>query len=208
MGTLPKEPFKLHGGCFCKAITYTISVPSLESRPLINRPLKDLIGPQNEVNERLPWIALDHCNTCRRISAAIVQAYLIIPLSWTQFTLLPRSVDPMAVPANAPHIEPTINEYLVPQKELLESTHVRHFSSSEGVHRTFCGNCGTQLSYYCSDVYEGCMRWGGHFDVFVGTLEKESVEMEGFYANRQGWTEFGIPWVKKLINEGVERFGI
>src|ERR1700712_366835 len=118
MGTLPKEPFTLKGGCFCKAITYTLSVPALESRPLIDRPLASLIGPQNEVNERLPWIALDHCNSCRRVSSAIVQSYVIVPLSWAQFSLLPRSVDPMTAPKDTPRVKPTIEEFLVPGKEL------------------------------------------------------------------------------------------
>jgi hypothetical protein len=96
--------------------------------------------------------------------------------------------------------------YLIGDKELQEKTHLRHFSSSKGVQRTFCGNCGTHLTYYFSEYEEDAPNWGNHFDIAVGTLEKESVEMEGFRISKQGWVDDGIPWVKKLVGEGVKGF--
>ena len=99
-------------------------------------------------------------------------------------------------------------EYLRPSKELEETTYVKAFQSSEYVHRTFCGRCGTHLTVFCSDVDDEMAReenWGPHFDVPVGTFEKESVEMPGMRPGRQGWWEDGIGWVKEMIGEG-ERF--
>lgn len=43
---------------------------------------------------------------------------------------------------------------------------------------------------------------GSFFDVAVGTLDKESLEMEGFAPSMQVWDKDGISWVVKLINEG------
>jgi hypothetical protein len=62
------------------------------------------------------------------------------------------------------------------------------------------------LTYYCTDFANNAPEWGERFDISVGTLEKQSVEIEGFRVSKQGWTEDGIPWVKKLINEGVKGF--
>ena len=44
--------------------------------------------------------------------------------------------------------------------------------------------------------------WGLIVDVAAGTLDKESVEMEGFKPSYKAWLEDGIPWVMKLLEEG------
>lgn len=39
-------------------------------------------------------------------------------------------------------------------------------------------------------------------DIAVGTLDKESLEMEGFGPSIQFWHDDGVPWVVKLMKEG------
>lgn len=199
MASLPVTPFVLHGGCFCKAITYTISVPSLGSRPLIPNPPKRPFGPQNQTMESLPIITLDHCNSCRRIPGAIVDCWFVCPQPWATFSLLSRALPESRITSS------TTAEVLRPTKELEDATFVRGFESSEHAHRTFCGKCGTHLSFYYSGEDDDMAReenWGPHFDVAVGTFEKESVEMEGMRPGSQGWWDEGIGWVKDVLREG------
>src|ERR1700709_1690362 len=145
MAALPSTPFTLQGGCFCKAITYTVSVPDFDSRPIIEKAPVHPIGTQHEVTKRLPIISLDHCESCRRIAGTIIECWFICPSSWATFSLLPRLSDPQAASSsgNEGRIQAEIVPYLIGDKELQEKTHLRHFSSSKGVQRTFCGNCGT-----------------------------------------------------------------
>lgn len=44
--------------------------------------------------------------------------------------------------------------------------------------------------------------WGLIFDVALGTLDGESVVMEGLTPSYKAWIDEGIPWVKKLLEEG------
>jgi hypothetical protein len=90
----------------------------------------------------------------------------------------------------------------------LENTYVTVFQSSENTYRTFCGKCGTHLTFY----YEGDdddmaseEHWGPYFDVAVGTLERDSAEMEGLRPGRHSWWDEGLEWVKGLT--GVWREG-
>ncbi|KUJ16963.1 uncharacterized protein LY89DRAFT_684953 [Mollisia scopiformis] len=200
MATLPTAAFKLHGGCFCNAITYTISVPDLTSRPLNpSKPSKPL-GPRNEVNARLPCIALDHCTTCRRIPGSILQVWFICPQSWAEFSLQPRSHDTATTP-----IKISTSEFLLPDKDVQERTWVTGFQSSEFAHRTFCGRCGTHLSFFYTGLDQKLAEeanWGPYFDLVLGSLNKESLEVEGLWPDRQVWVGSGIEWVKQLVAEG------
>jgi len=76
---------------------------------------------------------------------------------------------------------------------------------NEHSNRTFCGRCGTHLTFhFTGEPREMSKRagWGRILDIPVGTLDKESVEMEGFKPSYQGWIDDGIPWVKRLLKEG------
>ncbi|KAH7310000.1 Mss4-like protein [Rhexocercosporidium sp. MPI-PUGE-AT-0058] len=202
MSTLPETAFELKGGCFCSAIRYTISVPELEARPKIGSNPKTEIFPPNKVTERLPMISLDHCTSCRRIAGSIVESWFICPQSWVQFTLQPRS-DPSFSPDEI--LKPTMMECLMPDKALQDKTYLTYFSSSETANRTFCGKCGTHLTFYYSGP-PGEMstrgKWGPYFDVASGTFDREYLEMEGFKPSRRVWADDGIEWVNKLLKEG------
>ena len=87
----------------------------------------------------------------------------------------------------------------------MECTYLRHFEGNKDSHRTFCGRCGTHLTFHFSGGQREMTKkagWGLIFDVAAGTLDKESIEMEGFKPSYKGWREDGIPWVVKLLEEG------
>jgi hypothetical protein len=214
MSSLPKTPFSVHGGCFCKAITYTISIPAFESRPLLDsdrHPPKHAFGAQTNVAARLPVISLDHCNSCRRISGAIIQAWFICPQRWATFSLLARNTSSDSNTSEERITPKTTAEVLRPSKELEEATYIKVFDSSEQAHRTFCGRCGTPLSFLYSGLGDEMSKeenWGPYFDIALGTLEKESAEIEGMRPGRQGWLDDGIGWVKQVFDEGGKSLGI
>jgi hypothetical protein len=58
------------------------------------------------------------------------------------------------------------------------------FASSPGVTRSFCGACGTPLTY------EGA-RWPGEVHVLVGTLERP----EDFAPTGNAFVEERLPWL-------------
>jgi hypothetical protein len=205
MPNLPKESFTLTGGCFCSAIRYTISVPSLEERPKIPSMPQREIHPPNEVTSHMPMISLDHCTSCRRSPGSIVECWFICPQSWITFSLLPRYTDNRTPSSPDEYIQPTTIGVLKGEEEVVEASWLRHFVKNEGCNRTFCGRCGTHLSFhYSGEPREMSKRagWPPIFDVPVGTLDKESVEMEGFRPSYKVWLDEGIPWVKRLLEEG------
>jgi hypothetical protein len=151
-------------------------------------------------------ISLDHCTSCRRIAGALVESWFICPQSWIAFTLQPRSlesptpkVDNKSAEDPEDVIKPATISFLKPDKKLTERTYLSYFASSEHSNRTFCGKCGTHLTFYYSAK---AANWGPFFDVAVGTLDRESLEMEGFGPSRQAWMSDGIGWVQRLLKDG------
>ena len=59
------------------------------------------------------------------------------------------------------------------------------FHSSPGVTRTFCGRCGTPLTY------EGA-RWPGETHVLIGTMDRP----QDFPPARDAFAEEKLPWVQ------------
>lgn len=90
------------------------------------------------------------------------------------------------------------------EEEVLEASYLGHYESSKDTHRTFCGRCGTHLTFHFAGEREVSKKagWGLIFDVSAGTLDRECLAMEGFKATRQSWLDEGIPWVKDLLKYG------
>lgn len=66
---------------------------------------------------------------------------------------------------------------------------IKHYESSEGIQRSFCGNCGSTLQFIYKDK--------PHFGLAVGTLDTEpSVE-----PTYQIWTSSKAPWWQ--LQEGL-----
>jgi hypothetical protein len=206
MTSLPSTPFDLHGSCFCKAITYTIHVPAITSRPLIPRVPERQIIPLNETTSRYPIISLDHCTSCRKISGAIVECWFNCQHYWVDFSLLLKSSSAMGESeSDEKRIQPATIEVLNPRESLMEQTYLRAIASSELVKRTFCSRCGTHLTFlFTGDEGEGKEIWGPTFNVAVGSLDRESLEMEGLMPVDHAFWADGISWVHKLVEGGVK----
>jgi hypothetical protein len=189
MSSIPADAFTLHGGCDCTAIRYTISVPTLPSRPIL--PGKDISGAEL----RPPQIFFDHCNKCRRVSGALVQAWFTCPQDWVEWSI---ATENPSIPAEEPARETFATKDVVHSK--LGSTLAVNYASSPEVTRSFCGRCGTNLLY----VFEGREKTDSipMIDLVLGSLDAESLEMEGVRPDRHFYWESGIGWVKNLVTEG------
>jgi hypothetical protein len=104
------------------------------------------------------------------------------------------------------YVEYTTAQVVKPSADVVKSTYLSHFMSSTDVHRSFCGRCGTSLTYYYSGPRPG-WTLERNFDVAVGTLDKASLEIEGLRPDRHGWWSDGINWVKTLLRDGDETGG-
>jgi hypothetical protein len=77
-------------------------------------------------------------------------------------------------------VTPTTLEVLTPSKELEDKTYLKGFTSSENSNRTFCGRCGTHFTFYWTGGDDDeAENWGPYCGIAMGTLERESIEMEG-----------------------------
>jgi hypothetical protein len=188
MSSIPEDAFTLHGGCDCSAIQYTISIPILSSRLIL--PGKDLSGAELQP----PEIFFDHCNKCRKVSGALVQAWFTCPQDWVEWSIVTENIPSSNGEARR---TPTTKD-LVQSKP--SATPVVNYASSPEVTRSFCGRCGTNLLY----VFEGREKTNHvpMVDLVLGSLDAESLEMEGVRPDRHFYWESGISWVKNLVAKG------
>ncbi len=188
MAFLPKEPLTLTGGCFCGACRYTVSVPALEDRPLHPTAKPTPTSATKSVETRVPVIDIDHCNNCRRTSGAIVQIWFICPTDWVKWELQTTSGDTHAFStAEAVGPEPKGG-----------STQLKRFQASDRATRSFCGKCGTNLTYYSHK------RYGPEavVDIAVGSMDQDSLELAK--PDRHGWWDSGTGWIQDLVTKGNE----
>lgn len=90
----------------------------------------------------------------------------------------------------------------VPNKDEPSSLPVTNYISSPGIRRSFCSKCGTNLAFV--DL-ERDMGGGGDVakvDIVLGSLDRESLEVEGVWPRRQEYWDSGVEWIKKLVTEG------
>jgi hypothetical protein len=191
MSPLPETPFILHGGCNCKALRYTVSIPALSSRSAIDPAMFNLPGKPLV----LPLFNIDHCNDCRRGSGSLVNFFMLAERSTIAFTCLLRDSEE--------HIQLSGQELLFPSPAS-NKTFVTHYKSSHNVSfdsdciRVFCGRCGTNFGL-------GQDPWkfpiAPTFSIQMGTLDRESLEMEGVRLERHFFCGVGLDWVVKLFSE-------
>lgn len=215
MAFLSKGPLTLNGGCFCSAIRYTISIPELEERPLAPGALPTPVSASTahwaakdsaahstgstsetkKLDTRFPFIDLDHCHSCRRACGSLLQCWFICPIDWIEFKLIPRKSSTSAEEEDKQlRIYPTLS-VVYPSKELQQSTYVSHYcgggESGKSSERTFCGRCGTGMSFYYSGDRGPDWTLGPVVDIALGTLDQESFETEGVRPERHGWWQDG-----------------
>lgn len=199
---LPDTPLTIHGGCNCRAIRYEVNIPAASERPW---------HPYSEETVHLPFLALCHCNDCRRASGALVLAGACMPTRFVRISLLPRS-------SSLPPLEKTRIElpdddaerHWVPATELFKPSRVfeppadsflTYYKPSQGVTRTFCARCGTNVTYSRHPMPEG---WPQMLDILMGTIDREDLEREELRPERHVWWDMGIGWIKELFGKGDE----
>ncbi|KAG8629504.1 hypothetical protein KVT40_003369 [Elsinoe batatas] len=191
MAFLPTSPVTLEGGCMCKAVRYTVKIPALKERPISAKAVTYHYGKKLDGLTRMPFVTIDHCESCRLSCGGLVQSWMIMPQPWVTFHLK----NPTQMSSSGR--EYSTKDVIMPSKEVLDSTTVRSYKSSEDVHRTFCGTCGSTLTY----GFDGneTSPYGPILDLTVGTLDRESLESDGFRVDRQGWWDDGICWIRDLF---------
>ncbi|MCJ1383236.1 hypothetical protein MMC17_006874 [Xylographa soralifera] len=197
---LPASSITINGGCNCRAIRYRIAIPSLPQRP---------IHPYSHGKAPLPTIVTDHCNDCRRATGSILPAWICTPLAFVSASALPRSAlsDPGA-PSHAASPEPNdaieASREWVPALDVFEparptESFVSCFRSSPGVTRTFCGRCGTHLTYMREPTPPG---WPDMLDVVLGSVDRDELAAEWLTPERHLWWDCGLDWVRELVSAG------
>jgi len=131
------------------------SSPDPQNSPMVLR-------TQTEVMQRLPIITLKNGRPTRSCSEA------------------DTSSTPAGEEARITSMQSS--EVLHPAKELKERTFIKGFQSSEHSHGTFCGRCGTHLSFYYSGEDDDMVaedKWGPHFDIPGRTLRTRVWRLAG-----------------------------
>ncbi|CAF9943579.1 MAG: hypothetical protein ALECFALPRED_000713 [Alectoria fallacina] len=200
---LPDHPLVLHGGCNCRAIRYKVQVPARSQRPL---------NPFSDGQVPFPMVTTDHCNDCRRATGSILPTWICVPTSMMTCQLQPvsssssssstnqdaRRGDDAAAPPSSPWV-PAVELFKPgPDKD---KYHVQFYQSSADITRTFCGRCGTNLTYFMTHgMGEG---YPEIFDTILGTLDREDLEKDWMAPDRHCWWSCGIEWVQQLSNGGT-----
>ena len=185
---LPSNPLTITGGCNCQAVRYKIEVPALSDRPLNTSSSKDV---------SYPMVCTDHCNDCRRAVASILPTWMCVPASMFSCDLRPKS--------HVDYEDPFSQERWIPGAELFwpgsksDKYWLQFYKSSFDVTRTFCGQCGTNLTFARKPMPEG---WLDIFDVLVGSMDREFVEKDWMAPDRHCWVGCEIDWVKTLTSGG------
>ncbi|MCJ1391751.1 hypothetical protein MMC18_004616 [Xylographa bjoerkii] len=193
---LPDHPLVLHGGCNCRAIRYRITVPAQPARPL---------NPFSDGELTFPMIMTDHCNDCRRATGAILPVWICVPSDMMTCQLEPVSASNSEAAGAASQTESWI-----PATELFrpgpqsDKYWLKFYKSSSCATRSFCGRCGTNLTYAIWPSMGEGEGWPDIFDVVLGTLEREDLEKEYMAPDRHCWVECEIGWVRELTSGGRE----
>ena len=197
---LPDTPLTIHGGCNCRAIRYQINVPPLSDRPY---------HPYSNNSVRLPFTVFCHCNDCRRASGGLTLAGICSPTDIVRISLLPQSSPLPSLQQT--RVEPPNDDAerkWVPARDVFKPSNVltapsdsflTSYKPSEGVTRTFCERCGTNMTYSRHPMPES---WPEMLDILMGTVDREDLEKDELRPERHVWWEKGIGWVKALFSEG------
>ena len=195
--TLPDTPVTIHGGCNCRAIRYKISLP-----PVSERPLNPYHEPDTDIGGiRLPMVAIDHCNDCRRATGSVLPFWIAAHLPTVTASVRSRSGQ------SADGDEETwlsAAEVFDRNSSASKDSFLAFYESSKGRVRSFCGRCGTNLTYRMDRPSVPETQEGPEMlDIVLGTVDREDLEKEWFVPERMMWSSFGINWVKRLAREGA-----
>lgn len=223
---LPAEAITVQGGCNCRAIRYRVEIPALKERPANpyltisysgkkpddggnaqQRNSSDPSADEAESTPRMPMLATDHCNDCRRATGSILPFWMATPIGMVSAAITASPGDEQDTrdwrPGNEVfHTNPLPSKSESDEGTGQSSSPLTFYDSSPGRRRSFCSRCGTMLSYiaYSHGVPEG---WPLMLDIVLGTLDREFLEKDDWFVpERQLWWDKGIPWVQKVSVSG------
>lgn len=195
---LPDHSFTLHGGCNCGSIRYRITVPELCLRPTHPR--------SKDGDIHFPLIAADHCNDCRDATGSILPAWICAPADMLSVSFRPAPSPPSfkhdrnnTNTVEAAIYHPAMTALRQNSPESRGST-LRWYVSSPNRTRTFCGHCGTNLTYAILPMVEG---YPDIYDVVLGTLDRGDFEKGWVQPERCVWWGRGVGWVQGMMSQGL-----
>lgn len=197
---LPDEPLLINGGCNCGAIRYRVAVPSLVERPL--HPLAPAESPVP-----MPFLALDHCNDCRKATASILPAWVCAPMAMCSVSLVAASKATRATKAaereghGEEQREPWIPaaDAFTPDSLPVNKDHfLQFYESSNERWRWFCSRCGTNVAYTAA------MPTGfpSMLDITLGSVDRGDLDSDALVPERHLWWDYGIDWIRRLATKG------
>jgi rhodanese-related sulfurtransferase len=197
--TPPSNEFKISGGCNCRALRYDISVPLFEARPQNPYRTPGAAAKGSNGDFRLPMVAIDHCNDCRRATGALLPMILVTDITWVRTICVTRAIE--SIKENEEITMPAIELFdfeTVHEKDV----YLNFYKSSPQRSRWFCSKCGTSLAYTVDDgVISPELGWPKMVDLWLGTVDREDLEVLGA-PERMLWCEKGISWVQDFARNG------
>lgn len=186
---LPQQAFTITGGCNCRSIRYQISVPEYSSR---SKTVYCTPSANIPDDARIPFIAIDHCNDCRRASGALLPMALITEAATAELSF------------NAGPWQSSLDLWSSQLSDLQSNSTLGHYSSSKDRNRWFCLKCGTMLFYTISEgAVPAEWGWPTMLDIWLGTVDRECLEKEYMKPERMLWCEKGVPWIRELARNGA-----
>jgi len=91
-------------------------------------------------------------------------------------------------------------EQIFTPSEISEDSFLTFYQSSENRRRSFCGRCGTSVSYAALPMPEG---WPDMLDIVMGTVDRGDLEGEALRPERMLWWDYGVGWIKDLSMKGM-----
>jgi hypothetical protein len=165
----------MRASCYCKGVQFYITRPNKDSAKAYS-PYPDLMIPYNSGKSAAnpshnPWFICGNkylagtctCTSCRHNLGFETQTWAFIPKCniFSSHTNLPLTYDDL-------------------RSTSTQGGTLTRYESSEGVHREFCGKCGSTVFWHCDER-------PGVVDVSTGLLEgKEGVRCEEWL---EWWTE-------------------
>ena len=196
---LPDEALRIEGGCNCNAVRYLVDIPTRDKRPL--HPLAP-----TEAHVPMPFLALDHCNDCRRATASILPAWVCAPLDMCSVSLVAASSATLAPKAAAR--EGQAKEEggpWTPAADVFTATaaasgdsFLTSYESSHERWRWFCARCGTNVAYTAAMP----AGFPSMLDITLGSVDRRYLDSEALVPERHLWWDYGIDWIRRLATKG------
>lgn len=190
---LPDNPLTLNGGCNCGAIRYQIQIPTQSERPL--NPLSPADGKLT-----FPVVLTDHCNDCRKATASILPTWICVPTTMMFCRMKPFSHTAGETSFSSDNDTASwksASNFFYPGLEN-DKYWLRFYKSSPNTTRSFCGKCGTNLTYTISPSMGN--GWPDIFDVLLATLDRADLDHDWMAPYGHCWVECEVPWISKLTN--------